>query len=129
MISRRTRYALELMLSVGRSYGKKPVPMAYLEGVPTEIVDQIALELEAAGLFVKSANPEAGYQLKLPPSRITVGSLIEALDDSSAVHPGEQHGDESSAVQIIMREVNDAVADVLNSTTLEDLIREAGRPS
>ena len=75
-----------------------------------------------------------GYQLSRPPSTVTIGSIIRLLEgplaplpcaSETAFRPCEECIDiEYCGTRIIMRQVRDAIADVLDKTTLADLLRQ-----
>jgi Rrf2 family protein len=77
-----------------------------------------------------------GYELSRPPSTITVGSLIRMMEGplaplpcarETAFQPCQECADvEGCGIRIIMRQVRDAMAEVLDKTTLADLIRRTG---
>jgi Rrf2 family protein len=76
--------------------------------------------------------PGGGYQLSRPPSTITIGSIIRLLEgplaplpcaSETAFRPCEECKDvELCGTRMIMRKVRDAIANVLDRTTLADLI-------
>jgi Rrf2 family protein len=125
------------MLALGSRYGEGPVPIATLskqEAVPIKFLELILLDLKGNGLLNSKKGPRGGYQLSRPPSTITVGSLIRMMEgplaplpcaSETAYRPCEECGDiESCGTRIIMRQVRDAMANVLDRTTLADLIRQ-----
>jgi len=141
-ISKRTQYGLKAVLALGRRYGEGPVPITTLsdeEGIPLKFLEAILLYLKGQGLLESKKGKRGGYQLDRPPSTITMGSLIRMLEgplaalpcaSESAFRSCEECRDvESCGTRIIMRQVRDAVAEVLDRTTLADLIRlsEAAR--
>lgn len=136
-ISKRTQYGLKAMLALGSRYGEGPVLIATLskqETIPIKFLELILLDLKSGGLLVSKKGPHGGYQLSRPPSTITVGSLIRIIEgplaplpcaSETAYRPCEECGDiESCGTRIIMRQVRDAMANVLDRTTLADLIRQ-----
>jgi Rrf2 family protein len=136
-ISKRTQYGLKAMLALGSRYGDGPVPIATLskqEAIPIKFLELILLALRGSGLLSSKKGPRGGYQLSRPPSTITVGSLIRIMEgplaplpcaSETAYRPCEECGDvESCGTRIIMRQVRDAMANVLDRTTLADLIRQ-----
>jgi Rrf2 family protein len=136
-ISKRTQYGLKAMLALGSRYGEGPVLIATLskqETIPIKFLELILLDLKSGGLLVSKKGPHGGYQLSRPPSTITVGSLIRMMEgplaplpcaSETAYRPCEECGDiESCGTRIIMRQVRDAMANVLDRTTLADLIRQ-----
>lgn len=135
-ISKRTQYGLKAMLSLGRRYGEGPVLIATLakeEAIPLKFLEVILLDLKGQGLLESKKGKNGGYQLSRPPSTVTVGSIIRMLEgplaplpcaSETAYRPCEECGDiENCGTRIIMRQVRDAIAGVLDSTTLADLIR------
>lgn len=134
-ISKRTQYGLKAMLALGRRYGEGPVLIATLakqESVPVKFLEVILLDLKGQGLLESKKGKNGGYQLSRPPSTVTLGSIIRMLEgplaplpcaSETAYRPCEECGDiESCGTRIIMRQVRDAIAAVLDSTTLADLI-------
>jgi len=143
-ISKRTQYGLKAMLALGRRYGEGPVLIADLsrnESIPLKFLEVILLNLKGRGLLDSKKGKGGGYQLSRPPSTVTVGSLIRALEgplaplpcaSETAFRACEECTDiENCGTRIIMRQVRDAVSEVLDRTTLADLIRrvDAGRQS
>ena len=136
-ISKRTQYGLKAMLALGLRYGEGPVLIATLskqETIPIKFLELILLDLKGSGLLESKKGPRGGYQLRRPPSTITVGSLIRLMEgplaplpcaSETAFRPCPECEDvESCGTRIIMRQVRDAIANVLDRTTLADLIRQ-----
>ncbi len=136
-ISKRTQYGLKAMLALGSRYGEGPVLIATLskqETIPIKFLELILLDLKGSGLLESKKGPRGGYQLSRPPSTITVGSLIRLMEgplaplpcaSETAFRPCPECEDiESCGTRIIMRQVRDAIANVLDRTTLGELIRQ-----
>jgi Rrf2 family protein len=136
-ISKRTQYGIKAVLALGRRFGEGPVLIATLakqESIPIKFLELILLDLKAHDLLVSKKGPHGGYQLSRPPSTITLGSLIRMMEgplaplpcaSETAFRPCEECGDvESCGTRIIMRQVRDATAEVLDRTTLADLLRQ-----
>ena len=134
-ISKRTQYGLKAMLELGRRYGEGPVLIATLakqESIPLKFLEVILLDLKGQGLLDSKKGKHGGYQLSRPPSTVTLGSIVRMLEgplaplpcaSETAYRPCEECGDiENCGTRIIMRQVRDAIAAVLDSTTLADLI-------
>ena len=135
-ISKRTQYGLKAMLSLGRRYRENPVLIATLaeeESIPLKFLEVILLELKGQGLLESKKGKGGGYHLSRPPSTITIGSVIRMIEgplaplpcaSETAFRPCAECGDiETCGIRIVMRQVRDAVAGVLDNTTLADLIR------
>lgn len=136
-ISKRTQYGLKAMQSLGRRYGEGPISIATLsreDSIPIKFLELILLDLKASGLLESKKGPGGGYQLSRPPSAITIGSLIRIMEgplaplpcaSETAFRPCDECGEvESCGTRIIMRQVRDATASILDGTTLAQLIRQ-----
>jgi Rrf2 family protein len=141
-ISKRTQYGLKAMLALGRRYGEGPILIAELskeESIPLKFLEAILLTLKGHGLLESKKGKGGGYQLSRPPSTVTVGSLIRLMEGPLAALPcasetafracDECQDVESCGTRIIIRQVRDATAGILDRTTLADLVRrtEASR--
>lgn len=118
-------------------HGKGPVLIATLaeeETIPVKFLELILLDLKSRGVLNSKKGKGGGYELSRPPSTITVGSLIRMMEGPLAPLPcasetafkacAECPDVESCGTRIIMRQVRDAIADVLDKTTLADLLRQ-----
>ena len=130
-ISKRTQYGLKAMLSLGRRFGEGPVLISTLskeESIPIKFLELILLDLKGHDLLISKKGPRGGYQLSRPPSTVTLGSLIRILEGPLAPLPcasetrfrkcDECVDIETCGTRIVMREVRDAIAGILDSTTL-----------
>jgi len=135
-ISKRTQYGLKAMLALGRRYREGPVLIATLareESIPLKFLEVILLDLKGHGLLESKKGKGGGYRLGRPPSTITLGSIIRMMEgplaplpcaSETAFQPCPECTDiETCGTRIIMRQVRDAMAAVLDSTTLADLLR------
>ena len=136
-ISKRTQYGLKAMLALGRRYGEGPVLIATLsreQTIPIKFLEGILLDLKSSGLLQSKTGKGGGYQLTRSPASITMGSLVRLLEgplaplpcaSETAFRPCEECGDiDSCGTRIIMRQVRDAIADVLDRATLGDVIQQ-----
>ena len=135
-ISKRTQYALKAMLALGRRYRDKPVLIATLakeESIPLKFLEVILLDLKGHGILESKKGRGGGYHLSRPPSTITLGSVIRMIEGPLAPLPcasetafqacSECQDIEKCGTRVIMRQVRDAMAAVLDNTTLADLLR------
>ncbi len=111
------------------------------ESIPLKFLEAILLDLKSHGLLESKLGRKGGYRLSRPPSSMTLGSIIRMMEgplapipcaSETAYRPCEECKDiEGCGTRIIMREVRDAISDVLDRTTLADLLRkvESSRPA
>jgi Rrf2 family protein len=130
-LSKKTQYCLRALYALSRAYGRGPMLIAELaadEGIPQKFLAQILLSLKAAGLVESTRGRGGGYELARPPDCVTVGSVIRMVEGPLAPLPcasetrfrkcDECDDAETCGTRIVMREVRDAIAKVLDSTTL-----------
>jgi len=143
-ISKRTQYGLKAMQVLARRYREGPVMIGSIareESIPLKFLEAILLDLKSHGLLESKLGRKGGYRLSRPPSSMTLGSIIRMMEgplapipcaSETAYRPCEECKDiEGCGTRIIMREVRDAISDVLDRTTLADLLRkvESSRPA
>jgi Rrf2 family protein len=136
-ISKRTQYGLKAMLALGRKYRDGPILISTLareEVIPIKFLEAILLDMKGRGLLDSKMGRKGGYFLSRPPSAITIGSIIRIIEgplaplpcaSETAFKPCEECQDvENCGTRIIMRRVRDAISEVLDRTTLADLIKQ-----
>ena len=136
-ISKRTQYGLKAVLNLASHYGEGPVLISSIsesEGIPVRFLELILLHLKNRGLLQSKKGKGGGYELSRPPSTITIGSLIRIMEGPLAPLPcasetafkacAECADVEGCGIRIVMRQVRDAMAEVLDRTTLADLLRQ-----
>ena len=143
-ISKKTKYGLQSLIALAKRYGEGPVLIATLakeEDIPIKFLELILLDLKNSGILESKKGPGGGYLLSRPPSKIMMGSVIRYMEgplapllcaSESAYRPCEECKEpENCGTRILMREVRDAVAGVLDHTTLQDVVDkvEAARRS
>jgi Rrf2 family protein len=134
-ISKRTQYGLKAMLALGKRYRSGPVLIATIakeECIPLKFLEIILLDLKAHGILESKKGKGGGYRLSRPPSTITIGSIIRIMSgplaplpcaSETAFKPCLECTDvETCGTRIIMRQVRDAMAGVLDQTTITDLL-------
>ena len=136
-ISKRTQYGLKAMQALGRRYLEGPVMISVLaheESIPLKFLEAILLDLKCRGLLESKLGRKGGYRLARPPSAITLGAIIRVLEgplaplpcaSETAYRACEECVDvENCGTRIIMRRVRDAMSEVLDRTTLADLLKQ-----
>ena len=107
--------------------------IAKRQNIPEPYLAQVLLSLQRNGLTEAQRGPLGGHSLKMDPSLITMGmvmryldgtqTLIGCLDDTSACCHSAQCGQRN-----IWRNVEQAIWQVLDSTSISDLTEES-KPS
>ncbi len=111
------------MMALARKYGEGPVSLktiAEQHNLSDHYLEQLVPPLRNAGLVKSIRGAYGGYKLAKPPEQITAGDIIRILE--GPISPVEVMDDEEPAKRNLWIKIRDAVKDVLDNTTLEDLI-------
>lgn len=124
-ISTKGRYGLTIMLELARNYGKGPISLksiAESKNLSAHYLEQLATPLRNAGLIKSVRGAYGGYKLAKEKNEITTGDIIRVLEGPIVLVEGIE--DEEPAQQALWIKVRDVVRNVLDTTTLEDLLKE-----
>jgi Rrf2 family protein len=135
MLSMKAKYGLRAMVGLAKHHGKGPVLIAELaasETIPRKFLELILLDLKRTGILESKKGRGGGYNLSRPPSLISLGEIIRALDGPIALLPCvsqtaykrcEECVDElTCGIRLVMKDVRDSTAAIFDGTTLEDLL-------
>ena len=138
MLSHKAKYALKAMTVLTAEYGKGPILIAEIasrENIPQNFLELILLDLKNHRFLDSRKGRGGGYFLARPPAQISVGDVLRAVEGPLALLPcvsktayrrcEECRDERTCAVRLIMRDVREATAKILDSATLEDLVRRA----
>ena len=133
-LSRKARYALRALYALANDEGNGPVLIADLaerEHIPHKFLEVILLELRNAGILRSKKGKGGGYALARAPREVTLGQIIRVVDGPLAPIPcvserayvrcEECVSEESCGTRMVMKEVRDAIAKILDGTTLADV--------
>lgn len=133
-LSAREQYGLRAMIELARRYGAGPVSLndvAQAQGISFSYLEQIVPLLKDAGLIESTRGAYGGYVLSRGPQAITIGDIIRALEEGHIIPlkciPGAEVRDPCARQEIctardVWRRMHDGIVEVLDSTTLADLI-------
>ena len=133
-LSQKSKYALRALQRLAREKGRGPVlivDLAKREGIPRKFLEFILLELKNHGLLASKRGKGGGYELQKDPKQITLGEVIRLFDGPLAPIPcaserafrkcDDCHDIATCGTRLVMREVRDAMAKILDNTTIADL--------
>jgi Rrf2 family protein len=136
MLSHKAKYGLKALLSLAGDVEARPVMVADLaqrERLPKKFLEQILLELKHRGLLQSRRGKGGGYLLTRPPAKVSVGEVLRALDgplaptpctsESAYVKCDECDDETICGIHMLMKEVRDATAHILDSTSLADVVQ------
>lgn len=131
-ISTKGRYALRLMIDIGANESIAPVrikDVAKRQEISVKYLEQIVSVLVKAGYVKSIRGPKGGYRLTKPAKDYTVGMILRLTEGSLA--PVECLDGEVNLCQRadfcvtlkIWKELDEAIRQVVDKYTLEDLLK------
>jgi Rrf2 family protein len=138
LLSKKAKYGLRAMLYLAQNSGRGPILISELakqEGMPRKFLEQILLELKNRGVLQSKMGRGGGYFLNKSAKSITFGQIVRCFDGPLAPVPCvsqnfyrrcEECRDENTcAIRLVMKDVRDAIADILDGTCLDAALERA----
>lgn len=136
-LSKRSEYGLKALIDLAAYHGQgvmqAPV-IAKKHGLSVKFLEQILLDLKRAGIIHSRQGIHGGFYLARPPEEITIGQVVRTLDGTIAplrcvskmsyercTCPDE----EFCELRLIMLEVRNAIAGILDNISLADIVQNA----
>lgn len=123
------RYAVTAMLDVALHSHEGPVPLADIserQGISLSYLEQLFSRLRKHGLVASVRGPGGGYLLGLDATSISVGTVIQAVDESvdATKCQGKEgcQGGERCLTHALWRDLSDRISDFLNNISLAELV-------
>ena len=130
-ISTKGRYALRIMIDLAMNPGESPVrvkDIASRQNISEKYLEQIIAMFNKAGYVKSIRGAQGGYLLTKEPKEYTVGMILRLAEGSiapvSCVDSEAEGCDKKGACvsAMLWQKMNDAVNEVVDNTTLQDLI-------
>lgn len=138
-LSKRGEYGLRAMIDLaalthgnqGDSSIVQIKEIAERQKIPAKFLEQILLTLKNAGLLHSKMGVGGGYYLARSPSEISLGQIVRILDgplapircvSQMAYEPCGCPDEETCGLRLTMLEVRNAIANLLDHTTLADVL-------
>jgi Rrf2 family protein len=135
MLSKKAKYALKGMVALAQHHGRGPMlisDIAAADRMPRKFLELILLELKNHGLLQSKKGKGGGYFLAKPPDVITAGQIVRIIDGPIAPLPcvsrtaymrcDECADERTCPIRLVMKDVREATAQILDSATLADMI-------
>ncbi|MGX9418855.1 Fe-S cluster assembly transcriptional regulator IscR [Vibrio sp. RC27] len=123
------RYAVTAILDVALNSQDNPVPLADIserQGISLSYLEQLFAKLRKAGLVASVRGPGGGYRLGQEPDTISVGHVIDAVDESVDATKCAGKGDCQGGVRCLTHtlwcDLSSRISDFLNNITLGQLM-------
>ena len=136
-LSKRGEYGLRALICLAENAKSGvPYPMMQMkdislhENIPVKFLEQILLALKNAGLLQSKMGFGGGYYLAKPPSEINLGQIVRILDgplapihcvSQMAYEPCGCPDERTCGLRMVMGDVRNAIANILDNTTLADV--------
>lgn len=133
ILSTKGRYGLKAMFVLALNHGSGPIALstvAQRQNLSINYLEQLFLPLRKAGLITSVRGAHGGYMLSRLPKDITVGQILKTLEGpilaSECVADDEADcGNANYCVtRLIWEKITMAVDDVIESVTLEDMVKD-----
>ncbi|MDQ8738861.1 MULTISPECIES: cysteine metabolism transcriptional regulator CymR [Bacillales] len=130
-ISTKGRYGLTIMMELAAKFGEGPTSLksiAERNQLSEHYLEQLVAPLRNAGLVKSIRGAYGGYILSKDPETITSGDIIRILE--GPISPVDFTEEDDPAKRQLWLRIRDSIAEVLDSTTLADLINfeDEGKP-
>jgi Rrf2 family protein len=133
-LTKRGEYGLKALIDLAAQNDPQAATqikdIAQRQQIPVKFLEQILLTLKNAGVLRSRAGVGGGYYLAKPPAEITLGQVVRLLDGPLAPIPCVSQmayercvcEDEATCgLRLAMLDVRNAIADILDQTTLADV--------
>jgi Rrf2 family protein len=135
-LSKRGEYGLRAMIILAHAYKESPDAMVQIKEVseqdkiPAKYLEQILLALKNAGMLQSRMGIGGGYYLARQPKDINLGQIVRVLDgplapircvSQMAYEPCGCPDERTCGLRMVMGDVRNAIANILDNTTLEDV--------
>jgi Rrf2 family protein len=132
-VSKRGEYGMRALCHLAEHFGEGRVHVKRIaadEEIPHKFLEGILLDLRRTGLLESRRGNEGGYTLARPPEEIQLGQVMRLLDGPLApiasadeLREMMQSNPRRSGYYAIVMDVRDAVAEILDKTTLADVLK------
>ncbi|WP_322904599.1 cysteine metabolism transcriptional regulator CymR [Paenibacillus campi] len=122
-ISTKGRYGLTIMMELASRFGEGPTSLksiAEKNQLSEHYLEQLIAPLRNAGLVKSIRGAYGGYILSREPETVTAGEIIRVLEGPISVV--DFTDEDVAAKRHLWLQIRDAIASVIDSTTLKDLI-------
>jgi len=137
-ISTKGEYAARALLHLALAYGAgapvKTADIAQQQSIPKKYLEQILLLFKKEGFVRSKPGLNGGYSLARPPGQITMAQVVRAVDgplapvrcvSKTAYARCTCAVEATCALRTVWQEARDAVAQVLEDITLEEVAARA----
>ena len=132
MVSQKCQYALRAVFELARQYGRGPVKISQIASrqvIPSRFLEVILGQLKRTGFVASQRGRNGGYHLVCAPGNLTIGQIVRFFEGPiGPVRCVTGDGNEHCPLHAecvflpIWKKARNAMADVYDSATFEDLV-------
>lgn len=140
-LSKRGEYALRSLINLGiaAKVGRSLVrvtELAKAEDLPIKFLEQVMQQLREAGFVASERGKHGGYRLAKPADRIRIGEIVRLIDgplapigcvSQTAYEPCNCPDEKHCGLRMLMLDVRNAIAAILDRYTLADVVEVTTR--
>src|SRR5215469_14908565 len=136
-ISQKGLYALQAMMTLARRHEQGAIKIREIAAesdLPEKFLELILLELKNARIVDSVRGARGGYQLRRDPSEIPLSDIIRLVDgplapmgDAEQLRSLIAKDADHRALYEVFLAVRDAAAEILENTSIADLVAQKGR--
>lgn len=140
MWTKKGKYGLKALLymaSLPPGTSALSMEIAAAHALPQKFLEAILLELKIAGFVRSRKGKGGGYTLAVPAEEIQIGEVVRALEGPLAPIACASHkfyrrcddcpDEETCAIHLLTVDVRNAIAEVMDNTTLADMVTRLGQ--
>jgi Rrf2 family protein len=133
-VSAKVDYALRAMLELAAAGALvKGEQLSTSQGIPRKFLESILVQLRNEELVASQRGVEGGYALARPADEISVADVIRAVEGPIATVRGARPEDveyvgAAAGLQPVWLDLRSAMRDVLEQTTLADIVARSSVP-
>lgn len=132
-LSTRTRYAVRAIIELAQNNSNKPLQLkiiAQRQEISVKYLEQLMAILRSAGFVRSIRGSKGGYVLAKAPNQIKLNEILHRLEGTVATVECVENEDCCSrsadcAARYLWTQVEQAIENVLQSITLQDLVDKA----
>ncbi|MGJ3233472.1 RrF2 family transcriptional regulator [Marivirga sp.] len=135
MISKKSKYAINALVHLGRKYGEGPTLISTIaeeENIPQKFLEAILLELKNDGILGSKKGKGGGYYLRKDPETVNLAQVLRLFDGAIALLPcvtfkfyercEECKDEETCSIREAFLKVRNETVKIFKSQTLKGLV-------
>lgn len=137
MISKKSKYAINALVHLGRKYGEGPTLISTIaeeENIPQKFLEAILLELKNDGILGSKKGKGGGYYLRTDPENVNLAQVLRLFDGAIALLPcvtfkfyercEECKDEETCSIREAFLKVRNETVKIFKGQTLKGLVEK-----